>query len=74
MPKIPNTDLILTEAEIQAVIDFAYSRGGSTSKTVESENDYKNSEEYKKYFNKNGENVTIDLDDCSILTKEMLLQ
>ena len=73
MPKIPNTDLTLTETEIQAVIDFAYSRGGSTSKTTESDSDYRDSDEYKKYFNKNGGNVTIDLDDCSILTKEMLL-
>jgi len=26
MPQIPNTNLTLTETEIQAVVDFAYSR------------------------------------------------
>ncbi|CUV66193.1 hypothetical protein BN3087_660023 [Sulfurovum sp. enrichment culture clone C5] len=40
--------------------------------TTKNKNDYRNSDEHKKYFNKNGKNITIDLDDCSILTKEML--
>lgn len=39
---------------------------------AETKNDYKDSDEYKKCFNKNGKNITIDPDDCSILTKEML--
>lgn len=36
MPQIPNTNLILTEAEIQAVVDYAYSESmGSNRQTKE---------------------------------------
>lgn len=52
MPQIPNTNLILTEAEIQAVVDFTYSRSMSAAAGKEVELDYKDRDEYKKYFNK----------------------
>lgn len=102
MPQIPNTDLTLTEAEIQKqnkeefeiperfqnIINTGRTKGlhkdsplilqphqgyyKAEDETTKNKNDYKNSDEYKKYFNKNGKNITIDPDDCSILTKEML--
>ena len=50
--KIPNTNLTLSETEIQAIVDFAYQRSMSTAPQNEIELDYKNREEYKKYFNK----------------------
>ncbi|MDD5407118.1 MAG: hypothetical protein PHE73_09295 [Sulfurovaceae bacterium] len=50
--KIPNTNLTLTEAEIQAVVSFAYQRSMTDTPQNEVELDYKNREEYKKYFNK----------------------
>lgn len=52
MTKIPNTNLTLSEAEIQAVVDFAYQRSMCNASQKEVELDYKNREEYKKYFNK----------------------
>jgi hypothetical protein len=48
--KIPNTNLTLSEAEIQAVVDFAHQR--SMGCASQNEFDYKDREEYKKYFNK----------------------
>ncbi|MFA5502415.1 MAG: hypothetical protein WC253_07250 [Sulfurovaceae bacterium] len=50
--KIPNTNLTLTEAEIQAVVNFAFQRSMSAAASKEVELDYKDRDEYQKYFNK----------------------
>ena len=50
--KIPNTNLTISESEIQAVVDFAYQRSICNDPQKKVALEYKNREEYKKYFNK----------------------
>ncbi len=45
--KIPNTNLTLTEAEIKAVIDFAYSRSIDNNKSQKIDKKLSIVEEYK---------------------------
>lgn len=52
MPKIPNTDLILTEAEIQAVVDYAYGISmGKTKIKKQDEEEFKIPERFKNIIN-----------------------
>ncbi len=49
MPQIPNTNLMLTEAEIQAVVDYAYGISmGKTKMKTQDEEEFEIPEKYRE--------------------------